>query len=172
LRELLDPVERGNEGDWKEALGGHFAPQEEVSLQIVRGEVVLDLMFDVVGENLLSHVVVDATPVVKEVRGAHNRGHESWILTRVAICRYQAVEGEGEELLPGELASLLLLSRFAAPGSLAQVFPILLLLPAGHPPPLLPLLQPLRLVALRLDQVRSHLPLLLLNASAFSSSLL
>ena len=37
-------------------------------------------MFDVVGENLLSHVVVDATPVVKEVRGAHNRGHESWIL--------------------------------------------------------------------------------------------
>ena len=100
MRELLDSVERGNEGDWKEALGGHFAPQEEVSLQIVRGEVVLaermicesflalysflllnsHLMFDVVGENLLSHVVVDATPVVKEVRGAHNRGHESWVL--------------------------------------------------------------------------------------------
>ena len=38
---LLLPVERGNEGDWKKALGGHFAPQEEVSLQIVGGEVVL-----------------------------------------------------------------------------------------------------------------------------------
>ena len=37
-------------------------------------------MLDVVGKNLLSHVVVDANPVVEEVCGAHNRGHESWIL--------------------------------------------------------------------------------------------
>ena len=37
-------------------------------------------MFDVVGKNLLSHVVVHTTPVVEEVRCAHNRGHESWIL--------------------------------------------------------------------------------------------
>ena len=37
-------------------------------------------MLDVVGKNLLSHVVIDPNPVVEEVCGAHNRGHESWIL--------------------------------------------------------------------------------------------
>ena len=37
-------------------------------------------MLDVVGEDLLSHVVVYTNPVVKEVCRAHNRGHESWIL--------------------------------------------------------------------------------------------
>ena len=40
----------------------------------------LHLVFDIVGENFFGHVVVDPSSVVKEVGGAHYRGHESWVL--------------------------------------------------------------------------------------------
>jgi len=161
LRELLHPVERGDQRDREESFRGHFSTQEEVALEVVRREVVFNLVFDIVGENFFGHVVVDSSSVVKEVGGAHYRGHESWVLTRVSIRRDQSVEGECEELLARELGPLLLLTRLAALCRLANVLPVLLLLPAAHAPPLLALLQPLRLVALGLDQVRSHLPLLL-----------